>query len=623
MPKARRRDTLAMRRKYSQARRAEVQFAKALSLIAKRCGILARKIFKSNAPLNSSMRLRAALEAYGQALTPWARATAKRMVLDVARRDEKVWIDRSAEMSRQLRNEIKNAPTGRVLRQRSSEAAALITSLPLEAAQRVENFAIQYLTQGKRASVLATQILATGDVTKSRAMLIARTETSRTASILQQVRAESVGSEGYIWRTSNDIDVRDRHQRLEGKFFKWISPPVAGESGERAAPGEIYNCFTPETLIAPVDGHVSVFRSKYSGPVIILVLGETTLRVTPNHPILTTFGWKRAEDIKEGDDLINVPFESSDGVKYNVDDGLLPFSEIFKSDSLTRKTTPFLVDGFYGDIVNEHVDIVVPKSYLPPDFKPGVLQYLSKEVIPSPDSRIFRLAVSGCLPEVIEASFTGFSNDSSSFLDRSALKSKYIGFAEGSAGDSGFLNYATYSTSGDPILSINSRDACEVVGNDLLFRQVGQFISSSNISDSFEVLFRREFLKSELHRFTYGSDFNPSFFKNSSDRCSRASVFLSQARDTEAGKIISDNLLSREIRAELASGRLSCIRVTSRFVDFYSGHVFTSETTTGYYRVSPIGILSKNCRCWAEVVLPGERKPRVGRRFTASEVTSL
>lgn len=260
MPTARRRDTVAMRRKFNQARRAELQFSRALSLIAKRCGVLARKTFNPNAPLNSSMRLRAELERYGQTITPWARATAKRMVLDVERRDSKVWFDKSQEMSKLLRKEIKSTPIGFALRERSNEAAALITSLPLEAAQRVEKLAVQYLTQGKRANVLAKQVLATGEVTKSRAMTIARTETSRTASILQQVRAESVGSEGYIWRTVNDIDVRDLHEDLEGKFFKWISPPVAGSNGERAHPGEIYNCRCTAEVVLPGERRPRVGR---------------------------------------------------------------------------------------------------------------------------------------------------------------------------------------------------------------------------------------------------------------------------------------------------------------------------------------------------------------------------
>jgi uncharacterized protein with gpF-like domain len=92
----------------------------------------------------------------------------------------------------------------------------------------------------------------------SHARLIARTETARTASVLTEVRAKSVGSEGYIWRTSLDADVRPKigtpnfaklntlamgsHRKLEGTFHRWDDPPIASENGERAHPGQIYNC---------------------------------------------------------------------------------------------------------------------------------------------------------------------------------------------------------------------------------------------------------------------------------------------------------------------------------------------------------------------------------------------
>lgn len=242
MPRNRRRDTVEARRRWLRAQRAEVQFARQLRLIANKCGALARRTFDPAAPIGSLGRLRRELERYGETLGPWSRATAARMVADVARRDEAFWYEQSNLMSRSLRQEIRNAPTGIVTRERAYEAASYISSLPLEAAQRVEQLAVEYMTRGIRANELAARILATGQVTKSRANTIARTETSRTAGLLQEVRAQSVGSEGYIWRTVEDIDVRDRHEKLNGKFFRWNAPPVTGENGERSHPGGIYNC---------------------------------------------------------------------------------------------------------------------------------------------------------------------------------------------------------------------------------------------------------------------------------------------------------------------------------------------------------------------------------------------
>jgi SPP1 gp7 family putative phage head morphogenesis protein len=214
--------------------------------------------------MGSSAKARRELENYGQTLQSWAKATAERMVQDVSRRDEKFWYEQSKLVGKLLKQEIKSAPTGIAVRERTAECAALITSLPLEAALRIEKYAVEYMTRGIRASELAKRVMATGEVTKARATLIARTETSRTAGLLQEVRAKSVGSSGYIWRTSMDIDVRDRHRKLEGKFFTWDKPPIAGENGERAHPGGIYNCRCYAEVILPGE-KIPSRKRRYAG----------------------------------------------------------------------------------------------------------------------------------------------------------------------------------------------------------------------------------------------------------------------------------------------------------------------------------------------------------------------
>lgn len=237
-----RRDSAINERKWKRIQRAELQFARNLRRVAARCGALARANFDPNRPMGSSAKVRRELENYGQALQAWSKATAERMVADVARRDEKFWYDQSKLISKNLRLEIKKSPIGIAFRERVYESAGLISSLPLEAAQRVEQYAVEYMTKGIRASELAKRIMATGEVTKSRANTIARTETSRTAGIFQEIRAKSIGSEGYIWRTAEDTDVRDLHRKLNGKFFLWSKPPITGSNGERSHPGGIYNC---------------------------------------------------------------------------------------------------------------------------------------------------------------------------------------------------------------------------------------------------------------------------------------------------------------------------------------------------------------------------------------------
>lgn len=269
-----RRDTRAQERRWMRARRAELQFSRQLRLVANKCGTLARKTFDPERPLGSTAQLRRALENYGQTLAPWAKATAEKMIADVARRDETFWFEQSKAMAVNLRKEIKSAPTGIAMRERMYEAAALITSLPLEAAQRVEQIAIEYMTRGIRAGEFAKRIMATGQVTKSRAMTIARTETSRTAGVLQEVRAKSVGSEGYIWRTSMDFDVRDLHADLEGKFFTWDRPPVAGSNNMRYHPGGGPNCRCWAEVILPGERRPAYGRRFRARDTAIIVGGR-------------------------------------------------------------------------------------------------------------------------------------------------------------------------------------------------------------------------------------------------------------------------------------------------------------------------------------------------------------
>ena len=163
------------------------------------------------------------------------------MVTEVARRDERAWFAQADRMGRALRDEIASAPLGEVMRERQAEQVRLITSLPTEAAQRVGEMTREGIAEGWRASQIAAEIMKTGEVTKSRADLIARTEVGRTATLLTQARAEHVGSSSYIWRTAGDSDVRPGHKALNGKVIKWSDPPEC-DPGYRAHAGAIFNC---------------------------------------------------------------------------------------------------------------------------------------------------------------------------------------------------------------------------------------------------------------------------------------------------------------------------------------------------------------------------------------------
>ncbi|WP_151713380.1 phage head morphogenesis protein [Acinetobacter bereziniae] len=166
-----------------------------------------------------------ALRRYAETLDEWAFSAAGRVLTDVALRDEKTWLIYAKDMSKGVRDQIRNTDIGVVYQQLLSEQVSLIKSLPLNAANRVQDLASRALIEGIRSEEIVGLIMATGQVTKSRAKTIARTEVSRASSLFTQVRAKDLGSEGYIWRTSEDHDVRTSHKAMNGKFVAWENPP--------------------------------------------------------------------------------------------------------------------------------------------------------------------------------------------------------------------------------------------------------------------------------------------------------------------------------------------------------------------------------------------------------------
>lgn len=204
--------------------RAEATYAKQLRGVARHVGEIIAGFEPGD--IDAFPSLSELLERYAEALTPWATRTASKMLADVDARDRESWRKIGNEISSALRREIESAPTGERLRDLLSSQVQLIKSIPREAGQRVHELTLKGLEDSTRAREFAAEILRSSEVAQSRAVLIARTEVSRTASVLTQARAEHVGSEGYIWRTAGDADVRESHKMMRGKFVLWSSPPT-------------------------------------------------------------------------------------------------------------------------------------------------------------------------------------------------------------------------------------------------------------------------------------------------------------------------------------------------------------------------------------------------------------
>ncbi|MGO9430168.1 phage head morphogenesis protein [Rhodoblastus sp.] len=232
-------DEAKVRADWRKVRRAETQYGVGLRRIAKQIGDLINLYGVKST--EGAHALATALRRYAETLDPWARRAAERMVLDVDGRTRVEWKRLAHEMGHNVRELFASDDAVALrIRELMAEQVHLIKSLPLDAAERVQHVAQEGVIRGARFETIAREIERGGEVSKSKATLIARTETGRVTTALTQARAESTGSVGYAWRTVQDADVRPSHRAMEGKFVAWDTPPTL--DGLKGHAGALPNC---------------------------------------------------------------------------------------------------------------------------------------------------------------------------------------------------------------------------------------------------------------------------------------------------------------------------------------------------------------------------------------------
>jgi SPP1 gp7 family putative phage head morphogenesis protein len=142
------------------------------------------------------------------------------------------------------------------MRAQINRNADIIKTLPRSISQQVTAHVEKESLKGRRASDIADEIQQMfPESSRAKANLIARTETSKTSTALTQARAEDIGLDWYVWRTSEDGRVRIGHKKMEGVLINWREPPSPEKlAGEKSAgnyhAGNIYNCRCyPQPLI--------------------------------------------------------------------------------------------------------------------------------------------------------------------------------------------------------------------------------------------------------------------------------------------------------------------------------------------------------------------------------------
>lgn len=466
-----------------------------------------------------------------------------------------------------------------LLQSKSLENANLIKTIPSLFAQKATEFATEEYLKGNRADVVKNKILNMySHLTEVEAQRIARTEVSKTSTQLVQIRSQAVGLDWYVWRTSKDRRVRHSHDIMEGVLVNFNNPPnpekLAGmkESYGVYNAGEIFNCFSGDTVIFSPVRNQKIFRHSYSGEFINLITDINRIKVTPNHPILTGRGWFPAKDIQIGDEVIEISEQFPPIIETNPNHTKPTFEQLFRLYSIfgnVERVTPIARD-FHGDIsVNDQVDIITLERKLTDYVKPEIDKVFLKDI----------------------------------FTEANKLSNVHTG-------NSPFLDFFPLpSTTPDSIVSLFNKAFT------LLFGSVSHSVEHTLTSVSWLYSITNKCISYGVT----GTMENLSKLLNASP----ASVKFYQLLFWELYCIVSNAFMvdyfmpsSTHINGQITSGttqlfgdfvkifpvNIKSNRIINKFIsEDFNTHVYNLENSIHYYFAN--NILSHNCRCYTEPVV--------------------
>jgi SPP1 gp7 family putative phage head morphogenesis protein len=189
-----------------------------------------------------------------EVLESLAASIARRMVTQIKVVNARSWREAAREASRgreifeALQKEMETG-VGQRVHELVAENAKLISSIPATIRQEVNNEISRLQLEGLRPETIADYLRKkVPQITKARAALIARTETSKASTALTRARAEDLGLQWGQWITAKDQRVRPSHKNLDGALMRFDDPPqpeaLIGQPSTlgRGLAGEFPNC---------------------------------------------------------------------------------------------------------------------------------------------------------------------------------------------------------------------------------------------------------------------------------------------------------------------------------------------------------------------------------------------
>lgn len=459
------------------------------------------------------------------------------------------------------------------------ENVALIRSIPQQYLTQVEGSVMRSVVAGRDLAALTSDLQHQHGVTRRRAELISLHQNNMATGAIQRVQYLDLGIERAIWRHSHAGKCkRPSHVANDGEEYDvrtgWYDP----HERRYIRPGELIHCFPGSTQIE-LRRSISIerlWRSFFNGPVINLVVGTDLLQSTPNHPILTRDGWKSANAIEVGDEIICVLSEDASVVANQEYKFVTSFADLFETcliifGNVRRSRASF---DFYGDVPDSDVDEVAVDHGLLLEYYSLTFEQCGEFRLAESDGWV-KYSVLDVLDRVLHSSAACGLGILSSLFDGTIRSHKSVCVSHRSARDGPLFEDA---------LNVASTDA-ELASN------VRRSISTQVHCDDLRLRFGRDGV--ELGGRSTPRTSGSMSYRDLEAAATQRSTYLVGGKADGFGSFLESRARSYQIRC-----------ISEKFIGDFSGHVYTMQTNLGYYTVGAVNVLAKNCRCFSQPILP-------------------
>lgn len=394
--------------------------------------------------------------------------------------------------------------------------------------------------------------------------------------------ARKLGARYKRWTSRGDDRVRETHRQLAGQTKRLEKPftvngvDIMRPGDPEAPPGLTIQCFPEGTIVWSPSSVERSYRRWYEGPLIKIDLASgMQLTGTPNHPILTTTGWQALQDLHVGSQLFKTfdaeRMRPGDPVVGDTPTEISQVHHALAQAGLTSRVGVRAVD-FHGDGGGGgEVQVVSHDGILgDPGSRNG-----HKAFVGLSGAQGQRPGDGGTLGASLEPRgdrfvSAGFSLRSASDVGGFSVGQAVFeggrshafehGFRPGALGMSGPVYGVNDGAPGDTVCATEREDALPV----------------KVPPDDLHLLFLGDLAVQDAGVLASSTD--ASIAEDFPDRCDADTEALSDADDTLAFQVTTDDVVGIEVQPGFA------------------GHVYNLQTAAGWYIANSIPV--SNCRCW-------------------------